>query len=33
MAMSLISMVPPILLYFFAQEYFVEGVTAGGIKG
>ena len=33
MDMSLISMVPPILLYFFAQEYFVEGVTAGGIKG
>ncbi len=33
MAMSLLSLVPPILLYFFAQKYFVEGVTAGSIKG
>lgn len=33
LAMSFISLVPPILLYFFAQKYFVEGITAGGIKG
>ncbi len=33
MAMSLLSLIPPILLYFFAQKYFVEGVTAGSIKG
>lgn len=33
LAMSFVSMVPPILLYFFAQKYFVEGITAGGIKG
>lgn len=33
LAMSFISLIPPILLYFFAQKYFVEGVTAGGIKG
>lgn len=33
LAMSFISLIPPILLYFFAQKYFVEGITAGGIKG
>jgi oligogalacturonide transport system permease protein len=33
MAMSLLSIIPPILLYFFAQKYFVDGVTAGSIKG
>lgn len=33
LAMSFVSMVPPILLFFFAQNYFVEGITAGGIKG
>jgi len=33
LAMSFLSLVPPILLYFFAQDYFVEGATAGGVKG
>lgn len=33
LAMSFVSLVPPILLYFFAQQYFVEGITAGGMKG
>jgi oligogalacturonide transport system permease protein len=33
LAMSFVSMIPPILLYFFAQKYFVEGITSGGIKG
>lgn len=33
LAMSFVSLIPPILLYFFAQKYFVEGITAGGIKG
>ncbi len=33
LAMSFVSLIPPILLYFFAQKYFVEGVTAGGVKG
>lgn len=33
LAMSFVSIIPPILLYFFAQKYFVEGITAGGIKG
>ena len=33
LSMSFLSIVPPVLLYFFAQDYFVEGITAGGIKG
>ncbi len=33
LAMSFVSLIPPILLYFFAQKYFVEGITAGGVKG
>ena len=33
LSMSFISMIPPTLLYFFAQKYFVEGITAGGVKG
>lgn len=33
LAMSFVSLIPPILLYFFAQQYFVEGITAGGVKG
>lgn len=33
MAGSLISMVPIILIYIFAQRYFQNGLMAGGIKG
>lgn len=33
MAGSLISMVPIILIYVFAQKYFQNGMMAGGIKG
>ncbi|MGN0906882.1 MAG: carbohydrate ABC transporter permease, partial [Bullifex sp.] len=33
MAMSVLSMLPPVLLYFFSQKYFVEGVTTTGLKG
>lgn len=33
LSMSFLSMIPPTLLYFFAQDYFVEGITAGGVKG
>lgn len=32
-AMSLISLLPAIILFFSAQKYFVEGVTSSGIKG
>ena len=33
MAMSLCSILPLILLFFFAQRYFVEGISTSGIKG
>ena len=33
MAMSVLSVVPLIILFFAAQKYFVEGATAGAIKG
>lgn len=33
MAMSLISLLPALILFFSAQKYFVEGVTSSGIKG
>ena len=32
-AANLVVIVPIIVLYFFAQRYFVEGITLGGIKG
>lgn len=33
MAMSVLSMLPPILIFFFAQRYFVEGIATTGLKG
>jgi oligogalacturonide transport system permease protein len=33
LAMSVVSMAPCILLFFFAQKYFVEGVNTTGLKG
>jgi oligogalacturonide transport system permease protein len=33
MAMSLLTMIPPILIFFFAQRYFVEGISTTGLKG
>jgi oligogalacturonide transport system permease protein len=33
MAMSLVSILPLILVFFFAQKYFVEGISSTGIKG
>lgn len=32
-AMSVISLLPPIILFFSSQKYFVEGVTSSGVKG
>jgi oligogalacturonide transport system permease protein len=32
-AMNILSLVPSLVLFFAAQKYFVEGVTAGSIKG
>lgn len=33
MAMSVLSMLPPIILFFFTQKYFVEGISTTGLKG
>jgi len=33
LAMGIVAMVPPTLVYIVAQRYFVEGVTMSGIKG
>ena len=33
MAMSIVTMFPCILIFFFAQKYFVEGIITTGIKG
>lgn len=33
MAMSVLSMLPPVLLFFLAQKYFVEGISTTGLKG
>lgn len=33
LAMSLLSIIPSTLIFFFAQKYFVEGIATGGLKG
>ncbi|MBB6734711.1 carbohydrate ABC transporter permease [Cohnella zeiphila] len=33
MAMSFMTIVPCVLLFFFAQKYFVEGIATTGLKG
>lgn len=33
MAMSVLSIVPPVILFFSAQKYFVEGISTSGLKG
>lgn len=33
MAGSVLALVPTVLLFFFAQKYFVEGITMTGMKG
>jgi oligogalacturonide transport system permease protein len=33
MAMSFLTMLPCILIFFFAQKYFVEGIATTGLKG
>ncbi len=32
MAATLVTVVPPIIVYFFAQKHIVGGLTAGGVK-
>jgi multiple sugar transport system permease protein len=33
MAASLIAVLPPLLLFFFAQKYFIQGIVISGTKG
>jgi len=33
MAVSLLVMIPPLLVFFFAQRYFIQGIVISGIKG
>lgn len=33
LAMALVSILPLVLLFFFAQKYFVEGISTTGLKG
>ncbi len=33
MAASLVAMIPTLLMFFFAQKKFIEGITFSGIKG
>lgn len=33
MAMSVLAILPPLLIFFFFQRYFVEGIATTGIKG
>jgi multiple sugar transport system permease protein len=33
MAASLVTMIPCVLLFVFAQKYFIEGLNVGGMKG
>lgn len=33
MAMSFLSMIPCVIVFFLAQDYFVEGIATTGIKG
>ena len=33
MAMSVLTMIPPIIVFFIAQKYLVEGIATTGIKG
>jgi oligogalacturonide transport system permease protein len=33
MAMSMVAIIPCVLIFFFAQKYFVEGIATTGLKG
>ena len=33
MAMSCLAVLPVVILFFFAQKYFVEGIATTGLKG
>jgi multiple sugar transport system permease protein len=31
--MSVVAMLPPLLMFFFAQRYFIQGIVISGVKG
>ncbi|WP_113486373.1 carbohydrate ABC transporter permease [Rhizobium cremeum] len=33
LAMSVLTLTPALVVFFMAQKYFIEGISAGGIKG
>jgi multiple sugar transport system permease protein len=33
MAASLVTIIPPVILYFIAQRYFIQGIVVSGVKG
>ena len=33
MAASTVAVIPMIIIFFFAQRYFIEGITFTGLKG
>ena len=33
LAMSLLAMIPSLAVFFLAQDSFVDGIAAGGVKG
>ena len=33
LAANVVAIIPTVLIYIFAQKYFIEGITAGGEKG
>jgi multiple sugar transport system permease protein len=33
MAATLVVMLPPLLVFFFAQRYFIQGIVFTGVKG
>lgn len=33
LAMSVLALLPALIVFFMAQKYFIEGISAGGVKG
>jgi oligogalacturonide transport system permease protein len=33
LALSIITILPSLIVFFLAQDQFVEGISAGGVKG
>lgn len=33
MAVSVLALIPPVLIFFFAQRYFIQGIVVTGLKG